>query len=653
MLRRFRLLLDTVRYLTVSQVYGRLKRKLWRRIDRLVGAPSTAKEVPKVVVGRGVLQTGVVEGLPETIDRGKAAAEGRFEFLNREVSFVGRLGWHDENLSQLWRYHLHYFHFLEELTVWAWSGQRSEAWQAGRRWMWDWMESNQRIVGDGWHPYTISLRLVNWIEWFRSFPDEFAEDVEFRDLVLKSMWRQGEVLFRDREFDVRGNHLLENLRALIWLGMFFDGPVANRWLVETFKDLELEVAEQVLPDGGHFERSPGYHLVVMKDLLEIGWLMRRNEREVPTWLTAALERMAQYLREIITPDGRVPLLKDTALDAAPDASDLLAVAAAFLDRSELKPDRAGGRLVCLWLNEGERATLGDWPSSASESSVHSALETGHCITRDSAAGHFLVFDVGKVCPDYLPAHGQADMFTFELFLHGRPVVVDSGIYEYAAGPWRNFFRATRAHNTLELAGENSSEVWSSFRVARRAHPRAVSCGNAGELSWWTAKHDGYRRIGAGDHQRIVVWHQPAVWIVIDRGLAANDVNYRDLVHLHPDLDPERTNPESYTVDVAGHPVHLQGFGHSETEVVRGTVNGEHRGWYSERFGRKRENAVLTFTGKTEEGMPFGYVISAGGPVSTITRKMTTDGWEVDVVVAGNKVKIQERAGNLSASLSKQ
>ena len=63
---------------------------------------------------------------------------------------------------------------------------------------------------------------------------------------------------------------------------------------------------------------------------------------------------------------------------------------------------------------------------------------------------FLIVDGGPVGPDYLPAHAHADIFSFELSLEGQRFVVDAGVFEYAAGEWRDFARSTAAHNTMTL-----------------------------------------------------------------------------------------------------------------------------------------------------------------------------------------------------------
>lgn len=78
-------------------------------------------------------------------------------------------------------------------------------------------------------------------------------------------------------------------------------------------------------------------------------------------------------------------------------------------------------------------------------------------------------------------------------LQGSRFLVNSGISEYRADSKRYLQRSTRAHNTMELNGSNSSEVWSAFRVGRRAHVSSINIERWKEKVKISAKHDGYSR----------------------------------------------------------------------------------------------------------------------------------------------------------------
>jgi len=117
-----------------------------------------------------------------------------------------------------------------------------------------------------------------------------------------------------------------------------------------------------------------------------------------------------------------------------------------------------------------------------------------------------LLDVAPVGPDYLPGHGHADTLSFELSLGVQRFLVNSGTSCYGVSPERIWQRGTAAHNTLVLNGQNSSEVWSGFRVARRAYPFGLNIQHFDEATTVTevrCAHNGYAHLpGKPIHNRI-------------------------------------------------------------------------------------------------------------------------------------------------------
>jgi uncharacterized heparinase superfamily protein len=142
-----------------------------------------------------------------------------------------------------------------------------------------------------------------------------------------------------------------------------------------------------------------------------------------------------------------------------------------------------------------------------------------------------ILDVGCVGPDYLPGHAHADTLSFELSIAEQRVFVNSGTSLYTAGPERELERSTAAHNTVEVDGENSSEVWGSFRVARRARPFGLEIKPKNDGISIECAHDGYRR--KVTHRRL--WRfQPRGFAIEDR-LEGNFAKAKTLLHLHPEI----------------------------------------------------------------------------------------------------------------------
>src|SRR5690606_4780416 len=109
--------------------------------------------------------------------------------------------------------------------------------------------------------------------------------------------------------------------------------------------------------------------------------------------------------------------------------------------------------------------------------------------------------MAPVGPDYLPGHAHADTLSFELSLFGQRVLVNSGTSCYGHGSERIRQRGTTAHNTVVVDGADSSEVWSGFRVARRARAINPEVHDHQGLEA-SCSHDGYHRLpGRVTHHR--------------------------------------------------------------------------------------------------------------------------------------------------------
>ena len=159
-----------------------------------------------------------------------------------------------KRFAVLGKYNLHYFEGLLSSQT---SVDLKEK-HIGR-----WIAENPFSKGIGWEPYPLSLRVVNWIKWAW-----LNEDINVKDFD-KSLASQINYLYKNLEYHLLGNHLLENAKALIFGGCYFQGKNAKKWLNKGLKILLKELKEQILDDGGHFELSPMYHILIFELVLDL------------------------------------------------------------------------------------------------------------------------------------------------------------------------------------------------------------------------------------------------------------------------------------------------------------------------------------------------------------------------------------------------
>jgi len=475
----------------------------------------------------------------------EALAAGRFEFVGHDVSVGWPPRWDCLDQTKLWQYNLHYFD-------WIWALDYEAAREAAGDWIRRHDLARDRV---GWEPFPVSLRLQNWLAvFFGRFRERTENDPEWIATLWPSVWLQTEWLLSNLEHHLLGNHLLENAVALSWAGACFEGADARRWYGEGSKLLDRELDEQVLDDGMHFERSSMYHLRAVYLVVLLACLERPDLRDR---LSPVLRRMLDATGKLLHPDGQIALVNDSALGVANDPGQLLEAGLAMLGETD---DR--------------RAEDGPW----------ALPDAGYFGIR--SAGAYLICDAGPVGPDYMPGHAHGDLFSFELSFGGRRMVVDSGVFSYETDEMRRYCRSTRAHNTVEINGQDQCEFWGAFRVGRRGRPTYVDWEPSEDGFRLASRHDGYRRLdGSPSHQRTFNVDRSGRIEIEDTILASRPVRAVGRVHLHPDCTVERMTDDSAVIVRDDQRLRLTWSGAVDELIHEDS-------WYCPRFGLRQENVAL-------------------------------------------------------------
>ncbi len=475
-----------------------------------------------------------------------------FGFLN-ETQRIPKGSWDATVPSELWRYNLHYFDDLNAIGAESRREWHQEA-------IADWIRSNPPAKGAGWDPYPTSLRVVNWIKLALGGADA-------GEPTIHSLATQVRALRQRLEYHLLGNHLFANAKALVFAGLFFEGSEADGWLDKGMTILAREIPEQILPDGGQFERSPMYHALALEDVLDLVNLAAAFPAAIPgrwpefaaSW-PALARRMRAWLSTMRHPDGEISFFNDAAIGIAPSPAEL---------------DRYADGLV---------GSPQGHPTAASGLHLTHLAQTGYI--RADAPDAVLLIDVALIGPDYVPAHAHADTLSFELSLFGQRVIANGGTSRYGAGPERDAERGTPAHSTVTVDGQDSSEVWAGFRVARRAKPFDLAVEETAEGIRVSCAHDGYTRLpGKPVHRR--TWRlRPGILRVED----LVEGRYQSAVarfHLHALVVP--------TMDESGTSGRLRLPGGKEVRWRTGGSARIEASNYAPEFGRRLPTRCLALT----------------------------------------------------------
>jgi len=388
-----------------------------------------------------------------------------FNFLNQE-HYVDINTWKTEKQDKLWEYNLHYFNFINSvdyIIIYKYKSLIKK-----------WISANPPFYGVGWDRYPTSIRIVNWIKWILLGNE--LDNIELKSLFIQSRW-----LFKNPERHLLGNHFFSNLKALIFAGCIFNSPEAKKWFFWSLKNINVQLQEQVLSDGGHFERSPMYHALFLEDILDLINLANTfktiDKTIVTHWENLACQMLC-WLKSMIHTDKEIAFFNDASLGVANSFEDLLIYAKKLnlnIKNISHNNNNNNNKICVTHLNN----------------SGYIRLESKKAVA---------ILDVAPLGPDYLPAHGHADTLSFEMSVLGERVVVNGGTSCYENNNIRLKERQTSSHSTVEVNNKNSSEVWGSFRVANRAYPKNLSIKELDNQINISCSHTGYAKQGKG------IWH---------------------------------------------------------------------------------------------------------------------------------------------------
>jgi len=268
------------------------------------------------------------------------------------------------------------------------------------------------------------------------------------------------------EFHLLGNHLLENALGLVCAASVTRGIEAELWWRLGSVLLSWQLDAQFLADGGHFELSASYHLLLTAALLETIELVQAGGRTLAQGWRETVSRALAWAAAVRAPDGTYPLFNDASLDSAPTIDAVLDLAGCC----NLQVDRPPNPQSRLWVRH---LPFTGWILAGSE---------------DAA---WLCVDAANDGAPYQPGHAHADALTFELWVEGRRTIVDYGVSSYAADEARTETRSTRSHNTVQLDDHDSCEVWHAFRVGRRARSTIRRLERTEDAVEMDVEHDGY------------------------------------------------------------------------------------------------------------------------------------------------------------------
>lgn len=473
-----------------------------------------------------------------------------FKFINVEFQFDDDIDWQLEDASRLWLYNLHYFDYLRD------DGCPGEK---GCELIDSWIDHNPQISAPGWEPYTASLRIVNWIFFLSRHPEE-ASVTRLASLYEQALWLENNV-----ELHILANHYFENLKALAFAGLYFSGPDAERWLSYSQQNLIEQVREQFLEDGGHYEASPMYHSIMLENCLDLYNLYSGNKYHDSSLMAELFSQQVvaslSHLEGIVLPGEILPMFNDSAGGIAPGL----------------------GELQGYWHRlQGGVVDPGRDDSIQDRSGIIAMRDTGYFGYRSDTLS--CIFKCSEIRPGYQPGHTHCDLLSYELMIGERPVIVDARVYDYTDSDERRYSRSTCAHNTIQIDDKEQSEIWSVFRVARRADVENADISAEGDGFRFRGQYRPYWSGASGiSHERVATYTN-SVLKIHDAVTGAGEHMITGFIHIHPDVECRLAENEVF-LSVDGNDIARITFS-TNTEVLI------EDGWFYPEFSLRTKSRVI-------------------------------------------------------------
>lgn len=349
----------------------------------------------------------------------------------------------------------------------------------------------------------LGVRLLNWSVAWQLLAGEIDDD--WRHRWLNAVYKHCHFISHHlSRHSSANNHLLGEYMGLYIASMQWPcWPESSRWRTMAERGLLAQGLQQNWEDGVNKEQAIYYHHEVMDMMLLCELAARANGDGFPPEWLARLERMAEFLAALMDAGGNVPMIGDAddarmlRLDGAhePPYRSLLASAALLFERADFKAKAGVLDERTRWLFADADSRWAALQRGAVEAPRLSFQQGGYYLLGkdfDSESEVRIVIDCGPLGYLSLAAHGHADALAFTLSMGGREMLVDPGTFAYHTHrEWRDYFRSTAAHNTVQIDGVDQSEIGGNFMWLRKAN--AVALAHDG-MHFFEGKQDGYMRL---------------------------------------------------------------------------------------------------------------------------------------------------------------
>lgn len=455
-----------------------------------------------------------------------------------------------------------------------------------------WMTANPPLMGI--HYVSVmecALRLIAVCHTLDRVRGSLNRPEEIWTGLLNLIAHHAELIWkRSSGHGTTGHHTIGEAAGLVYAGLLFPQmEMAERWLAFGLYLLENEASRQIRQDGGSREESFAA-LRFVSDLYGLViHLLRHHGRPVNPKLEQAFTRSCTFLQTVMHPgDWGIPSVGEND------------------DGYALSPQ-------LHFVTPPEQPTPG---LTSFHLSGYSVIQG-----RDHQR---LLFDHGELgmAPRYSQAH--ADALAVTMRIGNQDLLLDPGTFTLTADTaWRQYFRGTRAHNTVTVNGQDQAIqetgfLWSAPYDTHLIYREEAPNGTITVL----ARHYGYLERFGVSHWRGIVHHPPSGWLIWD-WLTGTGTHHLEL-NWHLGLVPT-PGAGSYLFSVGQHPIQLSVEG-GRVSLRNGQQNPM-AGWHAHPYGS--HSAITTLCTEYRGALPHEFMTRiwmGEGPPPQALQAFSLSGW---------------------------
>lgn len=501
-----------------------------------------------------------------------------------------------------------------------------------------WLDQCPYLCGPNWSSsLEAAIRLINWsivwqlIDGVDSLLFAGGGGQTLRDRWLASVYQHMHFICGHlSRYSSANNHLIGELAGVyIATHTWPFWRVADKWRRNAKKRLVAEALLQNAPDGVNREQAVSYQQFVLDFLLLAALAGRANGDDFPVEYWRRIECMLEFVAALMDVGGNVPMIGDAddgyAVRLAPEAGfcayrSQLATGAILFSRADFKAKARALDDKTQWLtgNEGARkfkelkTAPARWPRRFPDGGYY-VIGSDF----DTDAEVHVVADAGPLGYRSIAAHGHADALAFTLSLGGREFLIDPGTYAYHTEPeWRDYFRGTRAHNTIGVDGADQSVKGGNFLWLEHARARCVQWEESDDAIRFVGEHDGYRRLADPvTHRRALTYDKRRRTIeIVDTLVCAERHEVERFWHFAEDVTVQ-VMPDG-AIEATKHDAVLRLTPRSPVSATthRGALSPR-AGWISRRFDVKIPTTTVIWRSEIKGETPLTAMIEWVLPVS--------------------------------------